>query len=430
MKRIQIDSVQPGDILFTARQGKISKTIRSATSGVVSHAMICVQYGSFIDSTSDGVQARNLQRELFEDDEQAFHFRLKTPPSQEVLKEIIEYARAEIGVQYSIIEALRSVATVYKPRSKKQFCSRLVARAFKMAGVELVPDADYCSPEDLRCSPLLMEIPIKFESVSDEKLAWMSNRPNPIQATHNAQNAVLDAARSIDSEVESFNDLYGLLVRNPEADQVIAAALVKSGYLELWKMEVEKHPWRYTHGLTEKLSASRQDVRDYCIGTVKEAYSGGIRFAINLVQLRVLLRQHPRQSFCLKIALYETLIRNDQNRREVAYDWLHRHYPDLLKQHMEEIEPHTPYWWSVIDRVEPQLAALSRRQAFVSEGRIDVCSSCGDQPASRYRVVNGAETMPGVPSLRLCDDCVGIRRVIMGNVLMPFLSEPKNCEGK
>lgn len=34
--------------------------------GIVSHAMICVQHGSFIDSTADGVQARNLQRELFE----------------------------------------------------------------------------------------------------------------------------------------------------------------------------------------------------------------------------------------------------------------------------------------------------------------------------------------------------------------------------
>lgn len=64
MKRIKIDGVKPGDILFTARPGKISKTIRIGTGGLVSHAMICVQHGSFIDSTSSGVQARNLQREL------------------------------------------------------------------------------------------------------------------------------------------------------------------------------------------------------------------------------------------------------------------------------------------------------------------------------------------------------------------------------
>ena len=428
MKRIQIDSVQPGDILFTTRPGKVSKTIRAATDGVVSHAMICVQHSSFIDSTSDGVQARNLQRELFEDDERAFHFRLKNPPNRQVLEQITDYARAEVGARYSISEAVRSVAAVRKPRSRRQFCSRLVARVYKMAGIELVPDADYCSPEDLRRSPLLRELPVAFESVSAEELTWMSDRPNPIQAMHDAQNAVLVAARSVDPQVENFNDLYGLLVRCPEADQVIATALESSGYLKIWKMEVEEHPWRYTHELMDQLSASREVVRDYCISTVKEAYSGGIRFAINLAQLRALQRQHPRESFRLEIALYETLVRNDQSRREVAYDWLQRHYPDLLKQHMEEIEPHTPYWWSVIDRVEPRLAALSRH-AVVSEGSTDVCTSCGDQPASPYRVANGAETMPGVPSLRLCDDCIGIRRG-MGNVLVPFLSGPRKRDGE
>ena len=135
MKRIQIDSVEIGDILFTARPGKISKAIRAATGGVVSHAMICVQRSSFIDSTSDGVQARNLQREIFEEDEQAFHFRLKKPASSRVMGKIIEYARAEVGARYSISEAARSVAAVRKPRSRRQFCSRLVARVYKIAGI-------------------------------------------------------------------------------------------------------------------------------------------------------------------------------------------------------------------------------------------------------------------------------------------------------
>lgn len=64
MKRIKIESLQPGDIILTARPGKGSKFIRGATGGMVSHAMICVQQGSFIDSTMDGVQARNIQREF------------------------------------------------------------------------------------------------------------------------------------------------------------------------------------------------------------------------------------------------------------------------------------------------------------------------------------------------------------------------------
>lgn len=420
MKRIKIETIRPGDIVFTARPGKISETIRFSTDGVVSHAMICVQHSSFIDSTSDGVQARNFQRELFDDDEQAFHFRLTMPPRREILERVLDCARAEVGARYSISEAARSVVAIRRPRSRRQFCSRLVARVYKMAGIDLVPDADYCSPEDLRRSALLTELPIEFEPVKDEELARMSERPDPIRATHIAHNEVLAAARSVDQDIESFNDIYGLLVRLPAADQLIAAALKSSGYLDLWKREVERHPWRYQHGLMDKLPAPPDEVRDYCIGTVKEAYSGGVRFAINLVQLRELQRQSPRESFRLEIELYEILVRNDQNRREIAYDWLQRHCPDQLLEHMEEIEPHTAYWWSAVDRVEPRLAALSRL-VVASEGSVEVCTSCGDQPASAYRLVNGAETMPGVPSLRLCEDCIGIRRG-MGNVLMPFLS--------
>ena len=419
MKRIKMENVMPGDILLTSRPGKTSKGIRLTTGGAVSHAMICVAHGSFIDSTSDGVQARNLQRELFEDDEQAFHFRLKNPPERQVLEQVIDYARAEIGARYSIIEAARSVSPVRGSSSKKQFCSRLVARAFKQVGIELVSDSDYCTPEDLRRSTLLEGMKVEFEPVTVEDLAWMDDEPNPVKAMHVAQNTILDAARSFDSKIENFNDLYVLLVTRPEADQVIADALESSGYLELWKIEVDGHPWRYTVGLIDTLSEPRELLRDYCVGTVKEAYSAGVRFAINLVQLKALQKQYPRRAFSLEIALYETLLRNDQSRREIAYEWLQRHYPVLLKQHMEEIEPHTPHWWSVIDRVEPQLAALSRH-AVVSEGSTAVCSSCGDQPAASYRMVNGAETMPGVPSLRLCDDCIKIRRG-MGNKLEPFL---------
>lgn len=420
MKRIKIDSVMPGDILFTARPGKISKGIRFTTGGVVSHAMICVAHGSFIDSTSDGVQARNLQRELFADGEQAFHFRLKIPPERQVLAEVIDYARAEIGARYSILEAAKSLSPLRGLSSRKQFCSRLVARVFKQAGIELVSDTDYCTPEDLRRSPLLEGLAVEFEPVTVEDHAWMDDVPNPVRAMHVAQNAVLEAARSVDPKVENFNDLYALLVTHPEADQVIANALMSSGYLELWKKEVDWHPWRYTSGLMDKLSEPPEFLRDYCIGTVQEAYSGGVRFSINLVQLKALQKQYPRRAFSLEVALYETLVRNDQSRREIAYEWLKRRYPVLLKQHMEEIEPHTAYWWSVIDRVEPQLAALSRH-AVVSKGSAGVCSSCGDEPADSYRVVNGAETMPGVPSLRLCDDCIKIRRG-MGNRLEPFLS--------
>lgn len=62
LRRVRVEALQPGDIVLTARTGKVSKVVRRATKGEVSYAMICVQHGSTIDSTDDGVQASNIQR--------------------------------------------------------------------------------------------------------------------------------------------------------------------------------------------------------------------------------------------------------------------------------------------------------------------------------------------------------------------------------
>jgi hypothetical protein len=76
MKRINGDVLKAGDIVLTASQSKMSKGIRLATWGTVSHAMICVEHWSVIDSTADGVHSKNLQREIFEDGEDVSVFRL------------------------------------------------------------------------------------------------------------------------------------------------------------------------------------------------------------------------------------------------------------------------------------------------------------------------------------------------------------------
>lgn len=98
VKSISIDHLQPGDILFTTRPGKLERAIRQFTDCEVSHAIICVGPASFIDSTKVGVQAINLQREFLEDDEKAYQFRLRTPAAPETIARIVDCARSEIAL--------------------------------------------------------------------------------------------------------------------------------------------------------------------------------------------------------------------------------------------------------------------------------------------------------------------------------------------
>ena len=410
MKRILFANLKPGDIILTASNTKLGKVIRAGSRGSVSHAILCVQYSSIIDSTAEGVQARNLQREMFEDDEQVFAFRMKEELPAHVIGKIVDFARSEVGARYSTAEAVRSVISGPKPRSRKEFCSRLVARAYESAGVKLVRDSDYCTPNELRICPLLVELPIECETVSAEELAYLQTQSTLISATRDAHNKVLSVAREIDPSVENFQDLDRLVREHPEWDHQIAEAYRDSGYLEIWNAEYQAHPWRYNLVEMERIAnaSNQENLRRYCVETIREAYTGGIRFAVNLAYYQDALRDSPRETLRLLVKLYDTLVRNDEKRREVARAWLLRNYPDDVKQYMERVEPHSDMWFSIVDRVEPNLGMMARH-AIAQEKSKEVCSSCGDEPACDYRIINSAEAMPGVPALRLCDDCHRIR---------------------
>lgn len=410
MKRIKVELLEPGDIVLTADGGKTSRLVRLASKGAVSHAMICVQSGSIIDSTDFGVQAHNIQRELYPADDRVQVFRLCKPLSASRLGAVIDFARSEIGTRYSKIEAARSVLAGPRPRNRQLFCSRLVARAYAHAGIQLVADADYCTPEELRRSALLIELKDMTELGLEEEIDAWAARPNPIAGMQASQNAVLEAARQLDSTVENFTDLDRLVQIRPECDDEIAKVYRDSGYLDLWKSDFRANPWHYDLNEMEKLkTASTIDaLRGYCIGTIREFHTGGLRYAVNLVHYRKSLLANDRQTTAQLVVLYERLAHNDQRRRDTALAWLRRNFPEDVKHYLERIMPHSEQWFSIVDRVEPALGQIARMSINRMKSP-EFCSACGD-PADDYLLVNAAEMMPGVPSLRLCVDCVAIRR--------------------
>ena len=299
------------------------------------------------------------------------------------------------------------------------FCSRLIARAYAIAGVWLVADIDYCTPEELRLSPLLYELSDMMEMVSEAELAAWARRPDPIAETQRAQNAILDVARALDSSVENFNDLDRFIRRHPEHDATLARAFRETGYLDIWRTDLTLNAWHYDLEEMDAVTNDRtlEDLRQYSIGTIRDFHTGGQRYAVNLAHYERLAQAAPRETISQLTMLYRQMVRNDEARRNVALAWLRRYFPADAKRHLQRIVPHSAQWFSIIDRVEPPLGVLAR--LIIKSAQTNaVCSACGD-PADDYLLVNGAETMPGVPSLRLCSDCVTIRRA-KGEVLVPI----------
>jgi hypothetical protein len=406
MRRLNDTVLQPGDIILTTTTAAVSKIIRVAAGSDISHAMVCVEDRSIVDATGEGVQARNTQRLFFEPSCSIHVLRVRDGMSDAQLAEVRNFMRRHIGTQYSAREAVLAVLGGARQSSKKQFCSRLVAQAFESAGIQLVSDSNYCSPAHLKESPLLAPVPDATVPVTAEEAAWWDSDEDTTQRMRDATNAALGGARKKDPNIQTFDDVYRYLVRNPEHDDEFCQLLESSGYLSIWKIEQDKNPWQYDLALMR--AAPVDQIEAYCWSVLENEDAGPNRYVVNRGGYLLFSRQYGLRYFSVMEQLYENLAELHRQRIEVATEWLvsNGHLKRLTPSYLT---PHSPEWFAALERWDPPKAMMTRH-IIKRAGRPEVCSICGDDPASDYRVVQGYRPAGGPDTLRLCDVCVQIRR--------------------
>lgn len=138
MKIINTEVLEKGDIILTTTNEKLSEVIKMATNSDISHAMIYVARGSVMDSTSNGVHSKNIEKIFYEDNCSIYVLRLRNPIDDFLTDKVINFVRASTGTPYSIKEAALSAKDMNNSKgSEKMFCSRLIARAYSSVGVDL-----------------------------------------------------------------------------------------------------------------------------------------------------------------------------------------------------------------------------------------------------------------------------------------------------
>lgn len=412
MKRIKSGILQPGDIVLTTRREAMSAAIRFATGSDISHAMVCVADSSLIDSTSEGVQARNVQRQ-FIDPRCAVHVLRMADPLTSLQVQAIEiFLRSKIGTRYTKVGAVQSLAGDGTP-TRRQFCSRLVAQAFMTAGIALVPNPDFCYPAELLESDRLVELNDVLEDVSAEEMAVWEGLDDVPQMMRDAINVVLAGGRKIAPQIESFDDLNTHLLRHPEDDEFMLGVLQESGYLEVWKSELMKNEWHYNEALMAALPEAQ--VEEYCRRVIAGEGDGPNRFVVNrggYAALNLLCNLH---FFSEMKDLYERLSALHQCRVDAAVQWLVKR--NLLETDEElPLQPHSSDWFEALRIWDPKQALITESM-IQAAGSSDVCSVCADDPASDYML--SYKTAGGPGTFRLCDDCYRIR-VQAGEPLIPF----------
>lgn len=316
---LDIRLLEPGDILLSSVGELPSAGVRKMTKSDYSHAMLYVGAGSYIHSDLTGVHADNLQRLLLDSPSRATVLRVDRPDRSSIVSEAVMYARRKVGTQYSkreaagvIVEKLRGDLT------NRQFCSRLVALAYAEAAVPLVADANYCTPQDIFESTVLIEVPGCVREASQSELEF-ANSFNPLEQQRRNTNQFLGEVRQISGlDVQMHEQVAQCVVNHPEYDDAISEALQRSGYLDFWRLDVSINPWRYSAEsfLSRDLTADvlSQSARDE-IGMATKAIE---RFAFMCSQYRELNERFPRRYFQLEGDLYALLVELHTTRRDSA----------------------------------------------------------------------------------------------------------------
>lgn len=151
-------ALKPGDVLVSTEDGGISSLIRAATGSPYSHAALYIGGGKIIDATSPGVTTRSLA-DLAEPAARVSVIRaVGLSAAQE--QQIVETAKSLLGKKYNTTGLVTGVISEFSPAyqiyrrfwgsgrygmaglvGRGYFCSELVIKAYKSAGVKISPES-------------------------------------------------------------------------------------------------------------------------------------------------------------------------------------------------------------------------------------------------------------------------------------------------
>ena len=246
MYKIIKDSLIYGDIILIKSDSRLSRKIRDKSDSEFSHAMLYMGNSSYIDSDTGGVQANNIQRLIFEKPEDVAVLRLIN--NREKLPQIESFARSKIGTAYSLREAIGASdenKTFEAMEPNRQFCTRFVTQAYNSAGLNLVDNYNYPIPDDILNSKLLMRLNDIVRKASTAEIEFAESE-SPLRKQTDIHNSIFKEARRISQlDIQTFDQLYNLIIEHPEYDDELTEFVGKSGYLYMMENDLKENPWHY-----------------------------------------------------------------------------------------------------------------------------------------------------------------------------------------
>lgn len=311
--------LQPGDIILTGIKSLVSLGVRTFTISRYSHAAIYVG-GTMIEATLAGVFSKNVQRLIGERKSDIAVYRSKRKLSEKEIKMICSYARSKVGSLYALDEAItmRLKSTLKLDKTKRQFCSRLVAESYAHIGYDFINlrNPSYCSPRQLslckafykvddilrRATPKDIELS-QTDDPNEENLRrtfeWLNKVRNMIQADDNHKKNI---------DIQTISDVDDFLMSHPEYDSIVAGFMKDSGYLDHYNEDTKRNQYRYNEQWFSIVMKNESDIQEFLDFELDKEPEMFDRFMQMLNRYMKLLRRKNLECYRLHLRLYINLL--------------------------------------------------------------------------------------------------------------------------
>ena len=314
--------IMPGDIILTRDlNSEISRRVMESTHSEYSHAMLYVGGSSYIEADKR-VGARNIARRLFLSQNDTCVLRVKknylTPIT---IDAAIYYARFVVGNPYSLLDAIRLEQGVTdKSSDDTQICTRLVAKAYAFARVNIVDNVEMCTPQQLLES--------KYVSVHRDLLRIANDFDIRFAESYDViDDMVASTERLFDSlkaysggKIRTMNALTEYVMEHPDDDEAISSLLINSGYLKVLEIEEEKNRYNYDKDVFIDFYGV-DNAYEAAICVLEENFSGRYRYEQEYCEIenQYLISGSKSQYLRLMRDLYRRIIEQHERRIKVCY---------------------------------------------------------------------------------------------------------------
>lgn len=169
--------------------------------------------------------------------------------NQTMIDLVLLYARTKMGMEYGTISAyyrtlLRDSGDKDTVNTNRTFCTRYVAQAYKMAGIHIVPNPDYCIPEDFIHSEYLSKVRNILIPAEDYAIELVKKRQNAQKYDENLLASVFEQLRIIYKiDIQSFDQFLMVAIKCPEKDNEAIRVFEDLQYFNFNYQVDKSQPW-------------------------------------------------------------------------------------------------------------------------------------------------------------------------------------------